>query len=91
MLKKTYIPVILISVLDIIFAVVLIVLVLQHTYEASILTAYVTGLWCFLVALLCITGFLKTKNTAFKLFYALHAVCSIVLFIGAELGMFSSH
>lgn len=91
MIKEKYTSVAFISMLDMIYALVLIVLILQHTYEASILTAYVTGLWCFLVLFLCIIGFWKTKNTSMKAFYVFHTACSIALFIAAETGVFSSY
>ena len=91
LIKEKYTSVAFISMLDMVYVLALIVLILKHTYEASILTAYVTGLWCFLVLLLCIIGFWKTESTSLKVFYVLHIICSIALFIAAEAGVFSSY
>jgi len=76
---------------DIILLGLLVFLISRHTYGASILTAYVVGLWALVIIVLCVVGARTTDSRRSRFFYISHGVFSIGLFIAAELGVFASY
>jgi len=90
MMAKKITPLTILIFTDVSFIGIFFFLISMRTYEAAMLTAYAVGLWAFVVMIMSVIGFIRTQRTDLRLFYFIHGLFSIGLFIVAELGAFSS-